>query len=202
MWPDLAIYWTLDNFFKSLATIDLPKSPTFLDNFCKGLKIYQYSSEIILGNFLDIWRFFSGHTAQISHVWFMQQLGFTFIERNHFSFTRDHLQPKRATRVWLGLPSLVLTCVPAFPYLFGTTKVWPILVAVKCLKNWWGQVWFKLVSVHSNNWGTYLPCAWPYLAKFRHFGNFLKLFGQFLKSFIFINNFLAYFGQKLLLGKF
>ena len=63
MWPDLAIYWTLDNFFKSLATIDLPKSPTFLDNFCKGLKIYQYSSEIILGNFLDIWRFFSGHTV-------------------------------------------------------------------------------------------------------------------------------------------
>ena len=29
-----AIYWTYGNFSKPLATINLPKSPTFLGNFC------------------------------------------------------------------------------------------------------------------------------------------------------------------------
>ena len=31
--PDLAIYWTLGKFLKPLATINLPKAPTFLGNF-------------------------------------------------------------------------------------------------------------------------------------------------------------------------
>ena len=30
--------------FKSLATINLPKGPTFLGNFCKYVKIYHFSS--------------------------------------------------------------------------------------------------------------------------------------------------------------
>ena len=55
VWPDWAIYWTLGNFWEPLATINLPKSPTFIGNLCKG----DISSEIFLGNFyLDIWRFF------------------------------------------------------------------------------------------------------------------------------------------------
>ena len=37
---------------KPLATIDLPKSPTFLGNFCKVVKIYLFSSEIIYGQLL------------------------------------------------------------------------------------------------------------------------------------------------------
>ena len=41
VWTDCAIYWTLDNFLKSLTTINLPNSPTFLVNFCKGFKIYH-----------------------------------------------------------------------------------------------------------------------------------------------------------------
>ena len=52
-WPYLAIYWTLGNFLKPLATINFPKSPTFLCNF---------SSEIILGNFYRHLPIFSGHT--------------------------------------------------------------------------------------------------------------------------------------------
>ena len=47
--PDWAIYWTLGNFSKSVATINLSKSPTFLGNFCKGVKIYHFSGEIIFG---------------------------------------------------------------------------------------------------------------------------------------------------------
>ena len=40
VWPDWAIYWTFGNFSKPLAPINLPKSPTFLGIFCKGVKIY------------------------------------------------------------------------------------------------------------------------------------------------------------------
>ena len=52
VWPDWVIYWTLVNFLKPLATINLPKSLTFFGNFCKGVKIYHFSSEIIFGKLL------------------------------------------------------------------------------------------------------------------------------------------------------
>ena len=45
----LAIYFTLGNFSKPVALIILPKSPTFLGNFCKGVEIFHFSSEIIFG---------------------------------------------------------------------------------------------------------------------------------------------------------
>ena len=45
----LGDFWTLGNFLKPLATINLPKSPTFLGIFCKGVKISHFSSEIIFG---------------------------------------------------------------------------------------------------------------------------------------------------------
>ena len=53
---------TLGNCLNSLATIKLPKSPTFLGNFCKGVKSYHFSSEIILGNFYRHLAIFSGHS--------------------------------------------------------------------------------------------------------------------------------------------
>ena len=49
VWQDLAIYWTLGNFLKPLATINLPKSPKVLGNFCVDAKILNFSSEIIFG---------------------------------------------------------------------------------------------------------------------------------------------------------
>ena len=52
VWPDLAIFCTFGDFLKPLATISLLKSPTVLDNFCKGVKINHFSSEIIFGQFL------------------------------------------------------------------------------------------------------------------------------------------------------
>ena len=55
VWPDLAIDWTLGNFLKPLATINFPKSPTVLGNFCVGAKIFNFSSEIIFGQLL--WTF-------------------------------------------------------------------------------------------------------------------------------------------------
>ena len=53
VWPDWAIYWTLGNFLKLLATINLSKSSTFLGNFWKAVKIYHFSSEIILRQLLQ-----------------------------------------------------------------------------------------------------------------------------------------------------
>ena len=50
--PDRAIYWTLGNFLKPLATINLPKFPTFLGDFFKVVKIYHFSSKIIFGQLL------------------------------------------------------------------------------------------------------------------------------------------------------
>ena len=60
--------------FKALATINLPKSTTFLSNFCKGVKIFNFSSEIILGNFY-------GHLATFhwSH-WLRQRDSFNLRE--------------------------------------------------------------------------------------------------------------------------
>ena len=49
--------------FKPLAALNWPKSSTFLGNFCKGVKIYQSSSEIILGNFDRQLAIFSGHSG-------------------------------------------------------------------------------------------------------------------------------------------
>ena len=40
MSPDWAIYWTLGNFLKALATINLPNSPTFLGNFFEDVKYF------------------------------------------------------------------------------------------------------------------------------------------------------------------
>ena len=52
VWTNWAIYWTWGNFSKPLATILLPKSPTFLGNFCKGVKILNFSREIVFGQLL------------------------------------------------------------------------------------------------------------------------------------------------------
>ena len=47
--PRLGDLLDFGQLFKPLEAINLPKSPTFLGNFCKGVKIYHFSSEIIFG---------------------------------------------------------------------------------------------------------------------------------------------------------
>ena len=74
VWPDWAIYWTLGNFLYPLAAIDSPKSSTFLGNFCKDVKIYHFSSEIILGNFYChlatfCWVQCSPHKVSLAEYW-------------------------------------------------------------------------------------------------------------------------------------
>ena len=63
VWRDWAIYWTLGNFSKPKATINLPKSSTFLGDFW-GLKSLIFLVKSFWATFIDTWRFFSGHTGK------------------------------------------------------------------------------------------------------------------------------------------
>ena len=65
-WPEWAIYWTLGKFLKPLATINLPNYSTFLGNFYKGVKIYNFSSEIIFEQLLQTFgNFFWSHCLRV-----------------------------------------------------------------------------------------------------------------------------------------
>ena len=54
--------------FKALAKFNLPKSPTFLGNFCKGVKIYCFSCEIIIGQLF--WTFGNFFLVTLNRVHF------------------------------------------------------------------------------------------------------------------------------------
>ena len=69
VWPDWAIRWILGRFLKLLATINLPKSPTFVGNFCKGVKIYHLIVKSFWATNLEILWFFSGHTVQSIRIY-------------------------------------------------------------------------------------------------------------------------------------
>ena len=53
---------------KPLATIYLPKAPTFLGNFCKGVKIYHFCSEIIFGQLLQTFGDFFLVLLPMAHI--------------------------------------------------------------------------------------------------------------------------------------
>ena len=69
VWPDWAIYWTLGNFLKPLATNNLSKSPTFLAIFVKVLKSIIFLVKSFLGNFYRHLAIFSGHTVHFLGNW-------------------------------------------------------------------------------------------------------------------------------------
>ena len=48
----LGVLLDFGQLLKPFATINLLKSPTFFGNFGKGVKIFHFSSEIILGQLL------------------------------------------------------------------------------------------------------------------------------------------------------
>ena len=65
-----------------LATINLPKSPTFLGSFCKGVKIFNFSSDIILGNFYRHLTFYWSHRSTTDKR--KQQKGDELVEESSF----------------------------------------------------------------------------------------------------------------------
>ena len=62
MRPDLVNLLDLRQLLKPLATINLSKSPTFLGNFCKDVKIYHFLLKSSLGNLYRHLAIFSSHT--------------------------------------------------------------------------------------------------------------------------------------------
>ena len=50
------------DFSKHLGTINLPKSPTFLGNFSKGVNIFNFQVKSFWATFIDNWQLFTGHT--------------------------------------------------------------------------------------------------------------------------------------------
>ena len=58
----IALWATFQSLLQQLFC---PNRVTFLDNFCNGVKIFYFSSEIIFGQLLDIWLLITGHTASI-----------------------------------------------------------------------------------------------------------------------------------------
>ena len=62
VWPDLVIYYTLGNFSKPRSTIILPTH--ILGNFCKSVKIFHFTKEILFGQLLlTFGQLFTGHAV-------------------------------------------------------------------------------------------------------------------------------------------
>ena len=94
VWPDWAIYSTLGIFLKPLATINLPKSLTFLDNFYKGVKIFIFLVKSFLGNFY--WHlaiFFWSHCCQAKYLCEIEALLTTIDAKNK---SLGYLLPQRS----------------------------------------------------------------------------------------------------------
>ena len=98
VWPDLGIYWTLGSFSKPLATINLPKSPTFLGNFCKGVKIIHFSSEISFRQlfFRHLAIFFWSHCK-----WCRRLIAGALILLCNHRFTYDSLHKDSFFKWWM-----------------------------------------------------------------------------------------------------
>ena len=90
-------------FLKPLATINLPKTPTFLGNFCKGVKIYHFSCEIIFGQLLLSFDDFFLVTLVKDHS-SINSLGYFFPRSGHTDLYR-----KRGVRRLLHHDVRVLT---------------------------------------------------------------------------------------------
>ena len=129
VWPDLPIYWTLGNFSKPLATISLPKSPTFLDNFAMMSKSLIFLVKSFLVNFYrHLATFYWSHCLSLSFhlsVTYTYYLSLSFSVQKLTSFTKFIFvsSPKklilRHEFAWCSFcPFLYLSCVDSFFHRF------------------------------------------------------------------------------------
>ena len=140
MCPDLAIYWTLGNFLKPLATINLPQSPQFLGNFCKRVKIIHFSSETILGQLLQTFGDFYLVTLnhRISNLIIFGNVAFVYFMHSDQSFSDS---------VKLVLFERLVRLIVKFPQI--KIQSFKLVVTLKVVKS--GKR-----STHSNNTGSFL----------------------------------------------
>ena len=101
VWPDLAIFCTLDNHSKPEATIILPKLPTLLGNFCKGVKIIHFYIEIIFGQLLKTFGNFylvtllASMSIRLPH--FQNEIALWEVRSFHFHLLLSRLPVRRRT---------------------------------------------------------------------------------------------------------
>ena len=126
-------FWTLGNFLKPLASINLHKSPTFLSKFCKGVKIFHFSSEIILGQLLWAFGDFLLVTLLTGNGQYMFQINF-----GHWpvdSVTRLCFQ-YLALYSNKNLPKSILQLVPNWVENFAQNQINLKYNILKCLPKW------------------------------------------------------------------
>ena len=107
-----------------LTTINLPKSSTFLSNFCKGVKMYHFPSEVIFGQLLQTFGDFFLVTLlavqvvcyQIIEILSKRKFVITVVEAEYFNAEIDrsfNCATKTALKVHSNqLQILQLTAVP------------------------------------------------------------------------------------------
>ena len=77
----IKLKFTLGEFSKPVATIILPKLPTFLGNFCKGVKIFHVSCVIIFGKLLYTFAtFYWSHLKLFSYYIFHSGIQIATVE--------------------------------------------------------------------------------------------------------------------------
>ena len=92
-----------------MKTIDLPKSPTFLGNFCKGVKNIIFMVKSLLSNFYGhLAIFFWSHWLLLKWV----NMKFTFPDRPlHFGLKSLVITTMVASRLYANLAKRPMTCV-------------------------------------------------------------------------------------------
>ena len=98
-------FWTLGNFLKPLAAINLSKSPTFLGKFCKGVKIFHFSSEIIFGQLLWTFGYFLLVTLVVTNRHCSKDRTHSVFQNTGQWLWRNCFQNKRI-KVWV-MPSAI-----------------------------------------------------------------------------------------------
>ena len=91
----LGDFCTLGNFFEPLATTNLPKYITFLGNFCKGIKMYHFSSETIFGQLLHTFGDF--YLVTLIRSLFLRLLFAPLPLEPTWNFEKDFLMHKKAS---------------------------------------------------------------------------------------------------------
>ena len=102
MWPDWAIFWTLDNFLKPLAAINLPQSSPFLGNYCKGVIIIHFSSETIFGQLLQTFGDFYLVTLLVTSDDFLFWSSVGFLDDSGGRQQQPRRKRQRRNNLWNG----------------------------------------------------------------------------------------------------
>ena len=119
---------------KPLATINLPKSSTFLGNFCKGVKIYHFLVKSVLGNFYrHLAIFFWSHCLRDRRTYGGQ----TWDGRKEANLLRRKQTKKTPTFFFLACTNNFPSWPPSLPPSVGVCgRGWVVVLEGQCDQTW------------------------------------------------------------------